>query len=122
MQFFKATASSLVATGVQFLVTILLSNAAGGWTPAANVTGIICGGIANFLINRKVVYKKEEDAVNWQAIRYAIVWIGNLIIHSAGVWLLIHYSALPYKWAMVISSVMTFCCYNYVMQKRFVFK
>ena len=122
MRFIKAQASSLVATGVDFLIVILLSEAMGAWSIAANMAGTIAGGITNFLINRKWVFRKEYDAVSWQAVKYVIVWTGNLIFNAAGVWALTNYTHCSYIPAKIIVSLFMGIGYNYLMQKRFVFK
>lgn len=122
MRFVKAQASALVATGVQFSVSFLLLYVWEGYDVAANVTGVACGGITNFMINRKWVYQKGNDAWNWQAMKYIIVWLGNLLVNTTCFWVLRHYTAIDKHVAVVIASVITAVGYNYGMQKRFVFK
>lgn len=121
-KFLKAQASSIAATGVDFLVVILLSELSGGWSVGANMTGTLAGGITNFLVNRKWVFGKENGTLGWQATKYILVWTGNLLLNAAGVWLLVHYTAWSYIVIKVIVSVILGVGYNYVMQKRFVFK
>ncbi|RFM36719.1 GtrA family protein [Chitinophaga silvisoli] len=122
MRFIKAQASALVATGVQFSVSFLLLYIWEGYGVAANVTGVACGGITNFMINRKWVYQKGNDTWNWQAIKYIIVWFGNLIVNTTCFWVLTNYTAIDQRVAVVMASVITAVGYNYGMQKRFVFK
>lgn len=122
MRFIKAQTSALVATGVQFLVSFLLLHIWEGYGGAANVTGVVCGGITNFMINRKWVYQDGNDTWNWQAIKYIIVWFGNLIVNATCFWVLTNYTAIDLRVAMVMASVITAVGYNYGMQKRFVFK
>ncbi|HEV3411445.1 MAG TPA: hypothetical protein VG101_03160, partial [Puia sp.] len=61
--FTKAQLASLVATGVDFLVTYLLihwagvpSTAVSGRVTLYGVTGTICGGVTYFLIGRHWVF------------------------------------------------------------------
>jgi putative flippase GtrA len=122
MRFIKAQASALVATAVQFLVSFLLLHVWNGAGVAANLTGVVCGGITNFIINRKWVYQKGNDTWNWQALKYMLVWFGNLIVNTSCFWVLTHYTALDQRVAMVMASAITAVGYNYGMQKRFVFK
>src|ERR1044072_3496618 len=93
--FFKAQAASLIATIVDFVVTMLLVNALGlhddvAITMAA-ATGTITGGIVNFLIGREWVFLATHQTRTIQAWRYFIVWVGNLLLDAGGVYFLIHF-------------------------------
>lgn len=122
IKFLKAQASSLMGTGMDFLVAILLSEAAGGWYVGANMAGTLAGGITNFAINRWWVFKKEKEKIVGQVFRYGITWVGNLLLNAAGVWTVLHYTHLHYVVAKVIVALLIGFTYSYAMQKRFVFK
>ncbi|SHM78036.1 GtrA family protein [Chitinophaga sp. CF418] len=127
MKFLKAQASSLIATGLDFLAVILLSTQAGTWYVGANMAGTFTGGAANFMINRQWVFNKEKGAIGGQALRYGITWVGNMLLNAAGVWLILHFTgwySLIERVAMVkmIVSLLIGFTYSYIMQKRFVFK
>jgi len=121
-KFLKAQASSIIATGVDFLVVILLSEFSGGWSVGTNMTGTLAGGMTNFLLNRQWVFGKENGTFGWQAFKYLVVWTGNLLLNAAGVWLLVHYTDWSYIVVKMMISVLLGVGYSYVMQKRFVFK
>jgi putative flippase GtrA len=57
-----------------------------------------------------------------QAVKYVIVWAGNLLLVSAGVFLLTHYGSLSYLVSKIAVSLIVGFFYNYRLQKRFVFK
>lgn len=119
--YLRAQASSLVASATDFGVTIFAVNILGWWYLAASVTGTVVGGAVNFYVNRKWVFESESKAINWQILKYILVWSGNLIIVTAGVFMLTHYFNLNYVLAKVLSSVITGLSYNYIMQKQFIF-
>ena len=119
--YLKAQASSLVASATDFGVTIIAANLFGWWYLAASITGTVTGGAVNFYVNRKWVFESESKAINWQILKYILVWSGNLIIVTAGVFMLTHYFNLNYVLAKVLSSVITGLSYNYIMQKQFIF-
>jgi putative flippase GtrA len=122
-KFLKAQASSILATAVDFVVTRWLSWLAGlEWSFGANMLGSTAGGITNFLFNRQLVFGKENGTIGWQAFKYLIVWMGNLLLNASGVWLLIYYTAWPPMICKAIVAVLLAVGYNYGMQKRFVFK
>ena len=127
--FSKAQIASLLASGVDLLVTFLLLRWAGvsSGTASAKVTfcgatGTICGGVTHFMISRTWVFNAQERQWAAQLNRYVLVWIGNLILNVAGLYLLTRYTELSHMLAKIVVSVTVAVCYNYVLQKRFVFK
>jgi putative flippase GtrA len=120
--FSKAQLASILATGVDFGITYLLLNFAGIPIVASGATGTICGGTANFLISRNWVFNAQEEKWAAQLNRYVLVWIGNLLLNVSGLWLLTHYTGLKDMFAKIITAVTVAVCYNYPLQKRFVFK
>jgi putative flippase GtrA len=119
--YLKAQASSLVASATDFAVTIIAANLFGWWYLAASIAGTVTGGAVNFYVNRKWVFDSESTAIKWQVLKYILVWAGNLIIVTAGVFMLTHFLNLNYVLAKVLSSVLTGVSYNYIMQKQFIF-
>lgn len=119
--YLKAQASSLVASAIDFGVTIIAVNLFGWWYLAASIIGTVTGGAVNFYVNRKWVFESESTAIKWQILKYILVWAGNLIIVTAGVFILTHFFNLNYVLAKVFSSVLTGISYNYIMQKQFIF-
>ncbi|XZF15154.1 GtrA family protein [Chitinophagaceae bacterium MMS25-I14] len=120
--FLKAQASSLIATLADFLICILLKELAGAWYLAATATGTIAGGVVNFIINKKWVFSPEDDNTTAQIIKYFLVWGGNFILNIAGVYLLTNYCGLHYIASKVLTATAVGFCYNYVLQKKFVFR
>jgi len=132
--FTKAQVASLVASGVDFLVAWLLirqfvlppvpgSAAAPGDAPVfASVTGTICGGVTHFLISRNWAFSAQEKKWTGQLTRYVLVWIGNLILNATGVWLLYHVAGWNVWPAKIVTAIGIAVFYNYVLQKRYVFK
>jgi putative flippase GtrA len=129
IKFLKAQASSLIGTGVDHLAVYLLALMMGGiWSPGINILGMIAGGVTNFVINRWWVFKKENKEIEGQAFRYGITWVGNLLLNTAGVWTVLHYSEalglqnVHFVYVRIGVSLLIGFTYSYAMQKRFVFK
>jgi putative flippase GtrA len=120
--FSKAQLASLLATGVDFLVTWLLIRLAGTPIVAGGATGTICGGVTHFLVSRTWVFDAREDKWVAQLNRYVLVWIGNLLLNVSLLWLVTHYTRIGGMYAKVITAVTVAVCYNYTLQKRYVFK
>ncbi|MBN8719507.1 MAG: GtrA family protein [Sediminibacterium magnilacihabitans] len=120
--FIKAQAASLGATIVDFAVTIILVEVFYCWYLAASVIGTISGGVANFMLGRRWVFKATEKGIPIQAIKYLLVWMGNLVLVSGGVYVVTNYGRINYVLSKMLVSVVIGATYNYLMQKRFVFK
>jgi putative flippase GtrA len=122
--FIKAQASSLISSAVDFLVFFILKefiHSKFGYIFAA-VTGTISGGITNFLIGRFWAFKAKQEKPRGQAFKYAIVWIGNLILNALGIYLLKEVFKLNETVSKIITSLLVGFGYNYTLQKYYVFK
>ena len=120
--FTKAQLASILATGVDFGIPFLLLRIAGIPIVACGATGTLMGGVTHFLISRNWVFNAQEGKWAAQLNRYILVWIGNFLLNVSGLWLLTHYTGIKDMLAKVITAVTVAVCYNYVLQKRFVFK
>ncbi len=120
--FIRANIASLSASFIDYLVTILLVTFLKMDPFMASVTGTVCGGIFNFVIGRNWVFQSKSARVHHQAFRYALVWTGNLILNASGMFYLLKVAGVYYVIAKVIISVLVGVGYNYVLQKKFVFK
>lgn len=121
LRYFKAQASSLTATAADFLVTLLFVNFFSSWYLIASIIGTVSGGMVNFYINRNWVFDAASKALKWQVFRYVLVWIGNLILVTLGVYFLTHFFNINYMLSKVLISIMVGISYNYYMQKLFIF-
>lgn len=125
--FTKAQIASLLATGVDFLVTFLLLRWAGVPSAAAKVTfygatGTLCGGLTHFTLSRNWVFNAQEKKWTAQVNRYVLVWIGNLALNASGLYLLTRYTGIAAMFAKIVTATTVAVLYNYILQKRFVFK
>lgn len=122
LTFLKANISSSIASFVDYLITIFLVSFFGIDVVIASISGTICGGILNFLIGRTWVFESRKQKVHQQALRYILVWTGNLILNASGVYVLTKILGVHYILSKLFVSLVVGFCYNYVLQKRFVFK
>lgn len=120
--FLKAQASSLTASAVDFAVTTLLKEWAHVGYLAASVWGTISGGVVNFSMNRRWAFSARDKKMFYQALKYLLVWLGNLGLVTLGVYLMTHYGGINYLVSKVSVSLFVGFFYNYTLQKRFVFK
>lgn len=123
--FVKAQASSFAASIFDFLTTIVCKEFFYLWYVTASLIGTIAGGVTNFVLGRAWVFKKghkkQESTITQQAIKFLVVWGGNLLLNTAGVFFVTHYIGLNYITSKVVVSASVGISYNYFLQKKFVF-
>lgn len=119
--FLKAQASSLISTGVDFGVTFVCKQLL-EWFFAASVIGNISGGVTNFLLGRNWVFSSKEGGAGWQALKYILVWTGNLLLNAGGVYVFTEIIKLENWISKILVSLFVGIGYNYVLQKFFVFR
>lgn len=119
--FIKAQAASLTATIVDFTVTFLLKEIF-HWVMLASILGTVSGGVVNFTMNRSWVFKAHSGKIHFHAIKYLLVWVGNLLLVTGGVYLLTKKMGVDLLLSKIIVSLFVGFFYNYFLQKKFVFK
>ena len=107
---------------IDYLTFLLLLHVAGVWYVYANMIGAAFGAITNFILGRYWAFQSKEDKIAHQAFRYALVSTGSLILNTVGLYLLTEYSPLAPEPAKVIVGIIVAVTYNYLMQKKFVFR
>jgi putative flippase GtrA len=119
--FLKANIASLAASLSDFLITVLLVQCCQTAVIIAAATGTVTGGIINFLIGRHWVFQAGDEKAVRQFWKYALVWTGNLLLNTGGVYVLACQAGLHYTVSKVVTSVLVAFLYNYPLQKNFVF-
>jgi putative flippase GtrA len=122
LTFIKAQASSLIATFLDFSTAIVLVNFFGVEPFTSSIAGTVLGGMANFSINRYWVFEAADDKVAGQALKYFFVWIGNLFLNAGGMYLLLEKMNWNYIISKALVSIIVGFAYNYVLQKKLVFR
>ena len=120
--FLKANISSSIASFFDYLITIFLVNQFHADVVWSSTTGTVCGGIINFLIGRNWVFESKNRRARDQAFKYGLVWGGNLILNTGGMYLMTKGLKIHYVVSKLFVSLIVGFCYNYTMQKRYVFK
>ena len=119
--FLKANMASLLASGSDFLITVLLVQWCKVDVVAAAVTGTVTGGVINFLMGRHWVFKAGDDRAAKQLLKYLLVWTGNLLLNTGGIYLLAVVAGFHYIGSKVFIALLVAFLYNYPLQKNFVF-
>lgn len=120
--FLKAQTTSLVASLVDFIITIVCVELFGIWYGVASAIGNISGAIVHFTVSRRWVFDATQRNVLFQIGKYVCVWAGYVMLNTSFVILTTTYLGLSYLIAKVIVSIVLSVSYNYTLQKRFIFK
>ena len=120
--FFKANIAAIIASVFDYAVTTGAIYFLKADVIMAAVTGVICGGIINFLIGRYWAFDAAETSTHLQAFKYLIVWTGNLILSAVGMYLLTKNLLLHYALAKLVTAFFIAVAYNYPLQRNYVYK
>ena len=114
-QFIKAQVSASGASVVDFLVTIFLTEVIQLWYACS-------GGICNCVTNYKWVFKVKDKKKKDIAWRYTLVWGTSIALNTMGTAFIKESFDINYLYSKIITAICVAVCWNYQMQRKFVFK
>ena len=120
--FLKVNISSILASLGDYCITVAAVVLFKMPVMAAAITGTTGGAALNFLMGRYWVFMRRQGSSYAQAWRYMQVWFGNLFLNTAGVYVLAQLGGMHYLLAKIAVSILVAVCYNYPLQKNYVFK
>ena len=113
---------SAIATGVDFAAMIVLVQCAGVSAVAATAVGASLGGVTNFLLGRRWIFRRHSGHWTGQAVRYGLVSAASAGLNALGEHGLHDVARLQYVLARVIVSLAVGLLWNFPMQRWFVFR
>jgi putative flippase GtrA len=122
LTFLRAQTASLVASAVDFAVTIAGVEFAGLWYGGASVLGNITGAVVHFMMGRRWVFSATGASLLHQSWKYGIVWTGYVTLNFLLLVATTTHAGINYGLAKVVVAIALSVSYNYVLQKKFVFK
>lgn len=120
-KFLRFQLAAVLATGVDFLMTIFFKEYIHLYYTEAVALGATCGAVAAFTFNRYWVFKSLEKHPAEQAMRYLLVVSGGIILNTTGTYLFTSGLELPYLVSKAITALIIGFTYSYQFSKRFVF-
>lgn len=128
IEFGKAQISAAVATAFDFMTSLvaftLLHHVAIG-----TAMGAVTGGMVNCSINYYWTFKDTERSKRSVMWRYVLVWIGSVVLNTTGTEYMVKFCNLwmntNVTLAMTAKAVVAIAVgvtWNYMMQKKFVYK
>lgn len=129
----SSQASGWVDILVGFVMFYWIFNQHLSWL--ATGIGVVAGGIVNCIICYKFTFRAENCSWKAVVVKYALVWIGNLILNSAGTdglyYLLTRWNTLEelgfkpagyYTAARLAMSLLVSWFWNFILQRNFVYR
>ena len=113
---------SVIATFVDYSLFLILSKAIHVWYLLASLTGLVMGGITAFILQRNWTFKKKDDILSKQAIRYLLVWTVSIVLNTSGLYLAVEFAGIQSIVAKVTVSIIVGIGFNFLMNKHFVFR
>ncbi len=120
--FGRSQISSTVATAVDFGLLFGLVELLGVWYVAAVALGSLAGAVTNFWLNRRWSFEALHGRWHGQALRYALVSSGSLVLNTAGVYFMTDYGKIPYGYSVIAVSLGVGFFFNFPLQRHFVFR
>ena len=112
---------AVAATVVDYSVMIVLVSGFGAAPAVGTAVGAASGGVLNFVLGRRWIFRSTAAAAGGQAGRYAMVSLGSLILNTCGVQALAGILQYPYVAARLAVSFCVSVLWNFPMQRKFVF-
>jgi putative flippase GtrA len=92
------------------------------WYVASTAIGAFLGAVTNFFLGRHWSFEAGHHPPHGQAMKYAIVATGSLLLNSGGVYLFTDRVGLPYPVSKAITAIIVGLFYNFPMQRQWVFR
>lgn len=133
--FLRSAVSSQTSGWVDFAVSFIFFQWVGFNPLFASALGAVAGGVVNCIINYRFTF--HADGVDWRAVvvKYAMVWIGSLLLNSFGTQFLYEVikdwdwlEMIGFKKAGYFSAARLFVAlivswaWNFMLQRYFVYR
>ena len=113
--FLRSVVSSQTASWVDLATCFVLFAWAGFNAFVATACGALVGGIINCIINFRFTFHVKDVPWKAVAVKYAMVWVGSLLLNSGGTDGLYHAARL-------ITSLLVSWFWNFALQRYFVYR
>lgn len=120
-KFLRFQMSALIATAVDFLVTLLLKEKFQIFYAWAVAGGATSGACTAFTINRHWVFQTTHKHPVAQGLKYLIVAGGSVVLNTSGTYLFTELFSWPYLISKAVVALIIGFTYSYYFSRRFVF-
>ncbi|MGB0881391.1 MAG: GtrA family protein [Vicingaceae bacterium] len=116
-------AAGLIATGVDFGVTLILTNVFLIWVGYSNFTGAAAGAVVNFIISTYWAFSGSKNKLINQIWKYSLVSLGSALLNTS---LVVLFTEILFQFDLVITKIVIAITiawtYNFLLMRYFVFR
>jgi len=120
--FFRYNIVAIIATSIDFLVFILLTEALQLWYLFSAIVGAVSGGITAFVLERNWTFMRSDGKLSSQSVKYFMVWLASIFLNITGLYIMVEYAAYQYIFSKVVVAIVVGIGFNFLTHKYFVFK
>jgi len=120
--FIRSQIVSLCATSVDFLLSLLLHLILGVYYVTATSVGSLFGAFTSFILGRNWAFLNRHGHVRKQVIRFIIINIFSIFANTTGVFFFKETFDISFFASRLIVSVLVGVCFNFAMNRYFVFR
>lgn len=120
--FYRYNLVALVATSVDFVVLIFLTEVMQFWYVLSAFLGAFSGGITGFILGRNWAFMRNDGKLSSQALKYVLVWGMSILLNTLGLYLVVEYIGLQYILSKIIVAIVIGIGFNFFMHRNFTFK
>lgn len=120
-KFLRFQMTAILATSVDFLITIFLKEQFQMHYTVAVAGGAFAGAFTAFSLNRYWVFHSFAKQLLGQGLRYVMVAAGSILLNTGGTYLLTESFYFSYLVSKAIIAIIFGFTYSYYFSKRFVF-
>jgi putative flippase GtrA len=123
--FFKAQLSAFIGGLCDYGIMICLTEFAGVHYTTSIAIACILGAVVNFSLNKTWSFYSQNKAYKFsgtqQLARFIFVLASSILLKISGTYLLTSFAGIDYKISRIITDIIVSLCYNYVLQRFWVF-
>ena len=121
--FLRYNVSAGTASICDFLMLIFCKEILGIYYVTATFLGAVTGATIAFILGRNWTFISKDGKVSSQGMRFLLVVSGSVMLNTVGVYIFTDVFLVPhYTISKVMVAVMVGLCYNFPMQRYFVFR
>lgn len=120
--FLKYNMVALIATSVDFVTLIFLTECLNVWYLLSAISGSTLGGILAFVLERRWTFQKTNDIIYKQAIRFVLVWFVSILLNTVLLYLFVDFLNIQYIISRIIVAGLVSVTFNFFTHKYFIFK
>jgi putative flippase GtrA len=124
--FVKAQFSAFTGGMCDYLIMIFLTELIGVYYPLSIAISCVLGAVVNFSINKTWSFYSKKNGYRFslpqQLWRFLLVVTSSIVLKIAGTYCITTFVHIDYIISRIITDIVVSLCFNYVLQRYWVFK